>query len=72
LVRKLGFIQGDWLTEGLGKEAYEKSKEYLESRAPLQLTCSAETVAESILQFVEGHSVITGQYVVLDGGNHLI
>jgi 3-oxoacyl-[acyl-carrier protein] reductase len=67
-----GFIQGDWLSEGLGKEAYEKSKAYLENRAPLQLTCSPETVAESILQFVEVHSVITGQHVVLDGGNHLI
>jgi len=66
------FIQGDWLAAGLGKERYEKSKALLESRSPLQLTCSPETVAESILQFIEGHSVITGQHIILDGGDHLV
>ena len=67
-----GFIQGNWLTEGLGADAYMRAKESLESRTPLRLTCSPESVAESIVQFIEGHSVITGQHIVLDGGNHLI
>ncbi len=67
-----GFIQGEWLEKGMGSEIYQRAKQGLEQRAPLQLTCSGETVAESILQFIEGHSVITGQHIVLDGGNHLL
>ena len=67
-----GFITGDWLAEGMGKETYEASKAFLESKTPLQVTCTPETVAESILHFVEGHSVVTGQHIVLDGGHLLL
>ncbi len=67
-----GFITGDWLAEGMGKEVYEASKSFLEQNTPLQLTCTPETVAESIVQFLEGHSVVTGQYLVLDGGHLLL
>ncbi len=67
-----GFITGDWLAEGMGKETYEASKAFLESKTPLQATCTPETVAESILHFVEGHSVVTGQHIVLDAGHLLL
>ena len=67
-----GFIQGEWLAEGLGRDVYEKHKRTLEERTPLKLACAPEDIAESILQFIEGHSVITGQNIVLDGGNHLV
>ena len=67
-----GFITGDWLAEGMGKETYEASKAFLEAKTPLQVTCSPETVAESILHFIEGHSVVTGQHIVLDGGHLLL
>ena len=67
-----GFITGDWLAEGMGKETYEASKAFLESKTPLQMTCTPETVAESILHFIEGHSVVTGQHIVLDGGHLLL
>ncbi|HAK51069.1 MAG TPA: oxidoreductase [Gammaproteobacteria bacterium] len=67
-----GFIQGEWLAEGLGRENYERHKSMLEESTPLRLACTPEDIAESILQFIEGHSVITGQYIVLDGGNHLV
>ena len=66
-----GFIQGEWLEKGMG-DAYEKFKSNLESVTPLKLTCTAETVAESIVAFIEGHSVITGQHIILDGGHHLV
>ncbi|HIG43583.1 MAG: SDR family oxidoreductase [bacterium] len=66
-----GFIQGEWLAQGMG-ENYEKVKSALESRSPLQVTCTPETVAESIVYFLEGHSVITGQHIILDGGHHLV
>jgi len=67
-----GFITGDWLSEGMGKETYEASKAFLEEKTPLRMTCTPETVAESILHFIEGHSVVTGQHLVLDGGHLLI
>lgn len=67
-----GFITGEWLAEGMGKETYEASKAFLEKNTPLQTTCTPETVAESILNFIEGHSVVTGQHLVLDGGHLLL
>ena len=67
-----GFITGDWLAEGMGQEGYDASKAFLEKNTPLQTTCTPETVAESILNFIEGHSVVTGQHLVLDGGHLLL
>jgi len=67
-----GFIAGEWLAEGMGRETYEASKSFLESNTPLRTTCTPETVAESILNFIEGHSVVTGQHLVLDGGHLLL
>ena len=67
-----GFIAGEWLAEGMGKETYEASKSFLEAKTPLQKTCTPESVAESILGFIEGHSIVTGQHLVLDGGHLLL
>jgi 3-oxoacyl-[acyl-carrier protein] reductase len=67
-----GFIAGEWLAVGMGKEIYEASKSFLEAKTPLQKTCTPESVAESILGFLEGHSIVTGQYLVLDGGHLLL
>ena len=67
-----GFIQGEWLEEGMGSETYQKVKSALEAAAPLKVTCTATSVAESIVQFVEGHSVVTGQHLILDGGHYLM
>jgi len=66
-----GFIQGDWLEQGMGAEAYQRSKAFLEQNTPLQLTATAETVAASILGFVTGHDIVTGETLLLDGGHHL-
>jgi 3-oxoacyl-[acyl-carrier protein] reductase len=67
-----GFITGDWLAEGMGQETYDASKAFLEANTPLRTTCTPDTVAESILNFIEGHSVVTGQHLVLDGGHLLL
>jgi len=66
-----GFIQGEWLEAGLGKEAYAKAKSRLESTTPLRLTTTPDTVAEAILYFVCGAKVVTGETLMLDGGMHL-
>jgi len=67
-----GFIEGEWLAEGMGKAVYEQSLSFLRANTPLQTTCTADTVAESILSFIDSHSVVTGQHLVLDGGHLLL
>lgn len=66
-----GFIQGEWLEKGMG-DSYKKIMSSLEASAPLQLTCTPESVAESIVSFLDGHAVVTGQYIILDGGQYLV
>lgn len=66
-----GFIQGEWLREGMGAEAYDRTKEFLESTTPLKLTATPDTVADAIRYFIEGAEVVTGETLMLDGGQHL-
>ena len=66
-----GFIQGEWLREGMGSDAYDRAKQHLEAHTPLRLTTTPDTVAEAILLFIEGASVVTGETLILDGGHHL-
>jgi 3-oxoacyl-[acyl-carrier protein] reductase len=66
-----GFIQGDWLREGMGAETYERTKRALEQSTPLRLTTTPDTVADAILYFVAGADVVTGETLILDGGMHL-
>ncbi len=67
-----GFIQGDWLADGLGRDNYERAKSYLENNVPLRQTATADTVAEAILYFLTGATVVTGETLILDGGHHLM
>lgn len=66
-----GFIQGDWLRNGLGDEVYEMVKESTEKATPLGLTVTADQVADSIVYFVEDAVTTTGETLLLDGGMHL-
>ena len=66
-----GFVQGDWLKQGLGEERYEASKAALEEASPLRLTATPDSVAEAVLYFVANAAAITGETLILDGGNHL-
>ena len=67
-----GFIQGEWLAEGLGRDNYERTKSYLENNVPLGQTATADSVAEAILYFLTGAGVVTGETLILDGGHHLM
>ena len=51
--------------------AYEFVKKSTEDSVPLNLTCTAEQVAETICYFIESGSTITGETLLLDGGMHL-
>ncbi|MCY4183308.1 MAG: SDR family oxidoreductase [Gammaproteobacteria bacterium] len=66
-----GFIQGDWLREGMGEAAYGKMLEGQLRNTPLRQTATPESVAEAILQFITGSPAITGQHLIIDGGLHL-
>ncbi|MGI9345121.1 MAG: SDR family NAD(P)-dependent oxidoreductase [Gammaproteobacteria bacterium] len=65
-----GFIQGDWLKQGLG-EGYEQVKGQLEKATPLGLTSTAEQVAQGIYYLLAEAHVTTGETLLLDGGAHL-
>ncbi len=66
-----GFIQGNWLRQGMGDERYEATKQYWERTATLRMTATPETVAEAILYFITGAPLVTGETLILDGGAHL-
>lgn len=66
-----GFIQGDWLEQGMGAENYARAKAALEQNTPLRLTSTPDTIAEVILFFLGSASVVTGETLILDGGHHL-
>ena len=66
-----GFIQGDWLRDGLGDEAYEVSKRRVEETSPLRVASSPDDIAAGVLYFITGADVITGETLIMDGGSHL-
>jgi 3-oxoacyl-[acyl-carrier protein] reductase len=65
-----GFITGRWLEQGLGA-AYEVVKAHQERRAVLGRVCDPKDVADAILAFVTGSSMVTGQLLEVDGGGAL-
>jgi 3-oxoacyl-[acyl-carrier protein] reductase len=66
-----GFIQGEWLQGGMGRENYERMKNYLEATLPLGKTATPEMIASTILYFIEDAELVTGETLVLDSGSHL-
>ena len=62
-----GFIEGKWLEQGLGA-MYEPVRKRNMERAVLGKVCTAGDVADAIMTFVTGSSLITGQTIVCDGG----
>lgn len=67
-----GFIQGEWLKQGLGPDLYEAYKSHLESTLPLRRTATPELVAEAIRFFIEDAVLVTGETLLLDAGHHLV
>ena len=63
--------EGEWVKEGLGEERYEQARQASIKNAPLGVTATSDTVAESILYFIQGPTVVTGESLIIDGGRHL-
>jgi 3-oxoacyl-[acyl-carrier protein] reductase len=62
-----GFITGRWLEGGLGA-AYEPAKRHFEARNPLKRVSDPEDIADAILAVITGSDLMTGQVIVVDGG----
>ena len=67
-----GFIQGDWLRNGMGDDLYNAALENLTNNTPLKLTVTPEQVAEGIYSFIDINTVVTGETMLMDGVHHLI
>jgi len=67
-----GFIQGDWLRNGMGDDLYNAALNNLTNNTPLKLTVTPEQVAEGIYSFIDINTVVTGETMLMDGGHHLI
>src|SRR5690606_26670346 len=55
-----GFIQAEWLRQGLGETAYDKIKAATETAAPLKATTTPEDIAEAIAMLIQGPALMTG------------
>ena len=62
-----GFIEGQWLRDGLG-DRYETVKEAVIEHSALRRVCQPEDVAAAIVGFITGSDLVTGQTLVVDGG----
>jgi 3-oxoacyl-[acyl-carrier protein] reductase len=66
-----GFIQGRWLRQGMGDEAYDAARNRLEKTTPLHRAGTPEDMAEAAVWFLEGAIHITGEILMVDAGAHL-
>ncbi|MGE0118803.1 MAG: SDR family NAD(P)-dependent oxidoreductase [Dongiaceae bacterium] len=66
-----GFVDTRWTRGTMDEAAYEAFKARVAESAPLKRMTMPEDVAEAALWFIEGGRAITGQFLVVDGGNHL-
>jgi len=66
-----GMIEGRWLREGLGDEAYERMKAQWSNAAALGTVCTPAQIAETIGWLVTQAEVMTGQLITVDGGTLL-
>ena len=66
-----GFIQGEWLKQGLGEETYQAALERTQTSTPLHVASTPEDIADGVLYFITGAGVVTGEALIMDGGAHL-
>lgn len=66
-----GFVDTRWTRGSMDESAYAAFKARVAESAPLQRMATPDDVAEAALWFIEGGRSITGQFLVIDGGNHL-
>jgi 3-oxoacyl-[acyl-carrier protein] reductase len=65
-----GFVETRWLQEAIGP-AYEAAKARYLSGTPLQRVCTPDDIARAVLWLLEGSDLVTGEFILVDGGYHL-
>lgn len=65
-----GFVETRWLAGALG-DRYEGAKARTVGNAPLQKVCTPDDVAHTIVWLLEGAELVTGEFIIVDGGAHL-
>lgn len=66
-----GFVEGEWLQQGMGEAAYRAAQETWQANAPLGRTNRPEDIAETIAFFLAGAPNITGETLLIDAGMRL-
>jgi 3-oxoacyl-[acyl-carrier protein] reductase len=65
-----GMIQTRWLQGQMSPEAYQAMLVAAKDMVPLKLVPTAEQIAEALVWFLEGASVVTGEVLMVDAGLH--
>jgi 3-oxoacyl-[acyl-carrier protein] reductase len=63
-----GLIEGRWMREGLGDEAYQRVKGQYAATALLERVSTPEQIAQAIGWLLDPACLMTGQLMVVDGG----
>ena len=66
-----GFVDTRWTKGAMDEASYTAFTARVVDSAPLKRMTMPADVAEAALWFIEGGRAITGQFLVVDGGNHL-
>src|SRR3546814_3497564 len=66
-----GFVEGEWLKQGMGEAAYEATRQTWMALAPLGRANTAEDVAANIAFFLTAAPPITGENLIIDAGMRL-
>ncbi len=66
-----GFVDTQWSKRAMDENTYRRFKQQVKEMTPLQRITTAEDVAESAWYLINNGAAVTGQLLVLDGGNHL-
>lgn len=66
-----GFVEGEWLKQGMGEAAYAAAQENWRRNAVLGTTNTPDDIAASILFFLTAAPNITGETLIIDGGIRL-
>ena len=66
-----GFTNTPWHARWMDMESAELMAAHYRSTSPLKRDTKSEDVADAVLWFMEGAAAVTGQLLLVDGGNHL-
>ena len=65
-----GFVETRWLQGAVG-ERYEAARSRYAAGSPLQRTSTPEDIADAAIWLLTGAAMVTGEFIVVDGGNRL-